>query len=434
MQRIIKHKKFIGHKKKGLTVYIPILVILLSLTIITASTFAFFADRNTDTGNITFNKVALSEGTYYGITRTLNDALPGTAIINDTLSFAKAVESANIFVRAKLSFSYDGDDTQVESFLDGLRSTTASSMNISGDAIGTTGAKWSEKIDNYVYLINESDPQAFFNVTDSTEYILTSEITVPTSLTQGDDYSQYMEQIDFNFAFQAIQSANMGTDFATIVSTFDEVFPLATSEVIPYGVSATNAENAGLTYLRSGVEFDPETDPIVYGDIISITATPTEGYTLDSITVNGQPYVLGTQFVATGDISVVTVVSGTQLPTHDLHIIRLEYGATLIITAVKDADNNTINIPISFQTSVLSPDVGPDGAYVTEDCFIEGYCYYFEIVAMDGYMIQPETSVGGGTVVSYGNGFSLTCLCISGFDVSIVVTEDTPAEPEEPPM
>ena len=407
-----------------MALYIPILVILLSLTIITASTFAFFADRNTDTGSVTFNKVALSDGTHFGVTRTLSDALPGTAIIDDTLSFAKAVDSADIFVRAKLSFSYDGEDTQVESFLDELRSAIASSMNISGGAIGTTGAKWSDKIDNYVYLVNDSETLAFFDVTDSTEYSLTSEITVPTSLTQGDNYSQYMEQINFNFAFQAIQSANVGDDFATIVGIFDEVFPLATSEIMTYSVAAINAENAGLTFLRSGVEFDPETDPIVYGDVISITAAPTDGYTLDSITVNGQPYVLGTQFTATGDISVTTVVTGVQATTYDLRISRYE-GITLTITAVKDANNNTINIPVSFQTDVFDEYAGTVGAYVTEDCFIENYTYYFSIVVWDWYMLDIGSFWFNGGVEISNEGLSRTCLATSLFDLTLV------AQPEE---
>ena len=226
--------------------YLPVLIILLSLTVITGSTFAFFADRNTDDADITFGKVELSDGTNVGQTKIITDAIPGTPIMDETLAFAKAVDSQPIYVRAKLSFSLiDEGNTTINAFLEELRTATADSMGIGGQVAGTS-AYWSAKDGNYVYLTDEAGTD-LFSVTDSTLYTLTTaNITIPTSLTQGDDYSQYMEQIRFSFAFQALQSANVTGSLVDKKAIFNEIFPEYASEQIS-GLGEINSYGAGVT-------------------------------------------------------------------------------------------------------------------------------------------------------------------------------------------
>lgn len=252
-------------KKTNKMAYLPILIIMLSLTIITASSFAFFTDRGGDTGTVSFGKVELSDGTNASITKTLYDVLPGDAIIDETLSFSKSVDSEPIYVRAKLSFSSQSTDETVAEFLTTLRAFSAADFGISSTEIGTTGAKWSAKDGNYVYLVNADDETTLFDVTDTTTFSLSNSIVVPDGLEQAVDgegqatFGQYMEDIKFHFAFQAIQSESVDETVEVTKNLFDTIFSENAYEVIPFiasydmGMSSSPQEIDDITNAQSQI-------------------------------------------------------------------------------------------------------------------------------------------------------------------------------------
>lgn len=296
--RIINNRN--AKKSRTWAKYLPIFIILLSLTVITGSTFAFFADRNIDNADITFGKVELSDGTNVGQTKVITDALPGTPIMDEVLAFAKATESQPIYVRAKLSFSLvdEGNET-INAFLDELRNATADAMGIGGQVAGTN-AYWSEKDGNYVYLTDETGTD-LFSVTDSTLYTLTStNITIPTSLTQGDDYSQYMQQIRFNFAFQAIQSTNIVGTLTEKKAIFDEIFPEAVSEQLSglgeiqsFGMGTTNSNQINSQTMENTTQL-----PLIYNGTNNGATSGYEAYNENESNIQNEitalPYNVGT--------------------------------------------------------------------------------------------------------------------------------------------
>ena len=87
---------------KSISKYLPILIILLSITIMVGSTFAYFTDRKEDTSNLTFSKVELSSETTLGVDGAIHDVIPGSKLIDGEVAFSKAIDSEAIYVRAKV--------------------------------------------------------------------------------------------------------------------------------------------------------------------------------------------------------------------------------------------------------------------------------------------------------------------------------------------
>ena len=58
-------------------------------------------------------------------------------------------------------------------------------------------------------------------------------------------------------------------------------------------------ENGTITVKKAdGTKVTPGTDAIAFGDVLTITATPDDGYRLDSLTVNGEPFTSGDTITA----------------------------------------------------------------------------------------------------------------------------------------
>ena len=133
--------------------YLPVFVILLAVTIIVGSTFAYFTDKTDEESVITFSKVELSSETTTGVNGKLTDVIPGMPITYGALSFSKSIDSEPIYVRAKLSFSLPAqyeNDTDMQNLLAAFRGAT--DFNIVDTE--QNDAVWSEKEGNYFYLLD----------------------------------------------------------------------------------------------------------------------------------------------------------------------------------------------------------------------------------------------------------------------------------------
>lgn len=218
-------KKIKNSSRFNFTKYIPIFVILLSVTIIVGSTFAYFTDTKQEESDLTFSLVELSSETTTGINGVIYDALPGTKLINGEVAFAKSIDSEPIYVRAKISYSLpSGASEGMEEVLKALRA--ADGYNIEADL--PNGAKWSAKDGNYFYLLNSSDGMMVVESID--KYVLTKEMVIPRDLEQLEGNAQYMESVNFHIAFEAIQSDNVTSDVSEIKKIFNNLFPESEAE------------------------------------------------------------------------------------------------------------------------------------------------------------------------------------------------------------
>lgn len=251
-----------------LSKYLPILIILLSITIVVGSTFAYFTDTDKEDGLLTFSKVELSDETNVGISGTIRDAIPGTKLIDGAIEFSKSIDSAPLYVRAKISFSATSENEDMSLYVDALRN----SEKLGIITTEQNGAYWSEKEGNYFYLLN-SDKSSLKVVDDTYVYTLSENMVVPYDLEQLPNLSQYMENVNFHIAFQAIQAENITNNLTEVKSLFNEIFPESDNEKIKVVEIKFMDKNLSDTYLTSiitnGVTTRPA-DPVYDGDTVFV--------------------------------------------------------------------------------------------------------------------------------------------------------------------
>jgi len=225
--------------------YIPVLLILLSITLMIASTLAYFSDKVDSESSLTFGKVELSNETMVGVDGVLFDVLPGMKIIDGEVAFSKSIDSNDILVRAKLAFSLPKEfekDNDMQAFIKQLRNST--DFNIVSE--NQNQAVWSVKDGNYFYLLDANDNTKLKVVNDIYTYKLATTIEIPRSLTQLEDNAQYMKSVNFHIAFEAIQSDNVDNSLDEAKILFDEVFPTPENEKAGIYVSVMNSTHSGI--------------------------------------------------------------------------------------------------------------------------------------------------------------------------------------------
>ena len=78
---------------------------------------------------------------------------------------------------------------------------------------------WTTKSGNYVYLVHDAEGEDYdgtpFKVTDTTTYKLLDRFIIPTSITTLPNNTQYMAEVRFTLAFQAIQADNLDSMIET---------------------------------------------------------------------------------------------------------------------------------------------------------------------------------------------------------------------------
>lgn len=250
--------------QKGFIKYLPVLIILLSITIMAGSTFAYFNNRQDKTGTLTFSKVELSSETSAGVNGQIRDVIPGTKLVDGDLSFAKAVDSQAMYVRAKISFSLPTELKEDEKMIELLEALRLSS-NFNVKTEPQNGAVWSNKMGNYYYLLDADDNSKLKRVDDTATYTLASEIIIPYDLEQLEDKYQYMKTINFHVAFEAIQADNVSDAVDGAKEVFNLVFPEEDTQVIVLTITQynNNDEEAVTTELQLGDTFN---EPIVEKD------------------------------------------------------------------------------------------------------------------------------------------------------------------------
>jgi len=216
-------------RKVGGMKYLPVLLILLSITIMIGSTFAYFTDRKDGTSDLTFSKVELSSETTVGIDGKLRDVIPGSKLVDGAVAFSKSIDSEAIYVRAKISFSLPREfatDNDMQALIKQLRKAT----DFNTITTEQHGAVWSAKDGNYFYLLNKDETTKLMRVDTIDTFVLANEVVVPRDLESLPNNAQYMKGINFHIAFEAIQADNVSDVLSETKVTFDTLFPIVESE------------------------------------------------------------------------------------------------------------------------------------------------------------------------------------------------------------
>lgn len=273
----MENKKTASKVFRNIITYLPVAIILLSITFMIASTLAYFSDQENRDSNLSFGKVQLSEETNVGVSGTIYDAIPGTKLIDGAISFSKSTESQPIFVRAKISFSNDSGNPDMDAYVEALRNSEEFGIIYE---IQNSNAVWSEKEGNYYYLLTQ-DKSAFKAVNTTDTYILTNEMVIPRDLKQLNGNAQYMESVNFHVAFQAIQVANV--EQHEVKDLFNEIFPESESEKLTYRVEINSNNGAAnvTTKIEVGATMQAPETPIKDGFTF-------DGWYAQDGSVNGQ--------------------------------------------------------------------------------------------------------------------------------------------------
>lgn len=76
-----------------------------------------------------------------------------------------------------------------------------------------------------------------------------------------------------------------------------------------FDLTITAGENSTITVLSGETIVTAGTDVISYDEVLTITATAGDGYTISTLTVNGEAFTSGTTHTVTGDVAVVSVAT-----------------------------------------------------------------------------------------------------------------------------
>lgn len=74
---------------------------------------------------------------------------------------------------------------------------------------------------------------------------------------------------------------------------------------------ARTATNCTVTVTKNGEAVSDGDDALTYGDVITISATAAEGYTMESLLVNGETFVSGETLTVNGNVNIVATAEET---------------------------------------------------------------------------------------------------------------------------
>ena len=248
-------------KAKKRSVLLPVVLIVLSVCLILGTTLAYFTDTRSTNTPVNFGKIEISVNEPFETTIPLKDALPGDKIV-DKISFTKATDSEDMYVRVKAL--YETTSTN-EDILDFVEEMNTYDLNVKEYTAGDFA--WSEKFGDFYYLVERTSTSEMYNLQNPIEIIFSDYMELPRELEQLDEYAQFMETISLNIEVQAIQSANLPNSLITdVYDNFTETFE--TGSDVVYSISGHE------TLFYIGDEFN-------IGDLQIANTTPVGNIILD---------------------------------------------------------------------------------------------------------------------------------------------------------
>ena len=204
--------------KRKTSVILPVVLIVMSVCLILGTTIAYFTDTRGTSTPVNFGKIEISVDEPFSSTVSIKDAIPGTKI-TDKVAFKKAVDSEDMYVRAKVLFTTTSEDTNIQNLVTELNSYE---LDIKEYSAGDYA--WSEKYGDYIYLVERETPTNAYNITSTDEIVVSDRIELPRELRQSANYAQYLNSIELLVELQAVQSLNVANRIVDLYYVFSEKF------------------------------------------------------------------------------------------------------------------------------------------------------------------------------------------------------------------
>lgn len=225
--------------KRSKTLFLSIGLIVLSLIIITASSFAYFTDKTSNNNTLSFGKIDLNNTPTVTSNVSLNDKVPGDQIEWD-IKFQKEIASEAMYVRITMKFVAPSDASEtIKSLVSSWNkaaSTTANFAPVADTSKGYTLVAGAKEGDVY-YLVNRTATTNLYKVDTNDEIVVSGTYTIPTAITQtigSEDrtvVSPYMGSISLEITIQAIQADNnVATTAEGAKTAFNTYFPTASAQ------------------------------------------------------------------------------------------------------------------------------------------------------------------------------------------------------------
>ena len=107
----------------------------------------------------------------------------------------------------------------------------------------------------------------------------------------------------FDLTTFTVNGVTVTSPYEMTVTGAVEVVTEATLQT--FNLAETVGENVTVTYTVEQQEVTAGTGVLSYGDVLTITATPADGYAVSTLTVNGETFTSGNTITVTGNITVV---------------------------------------------------------------------------------------------------------------------------------
>ena len=204
--------------KRKTSVILPVALIVMSICLILGTTLAYFTDTRGTSTPVNFGKIEISVDEPFSSTVSIKDAIPGTKI-TDKVAFKKAVDSEDMYIRAKVLFTTTSEDTNIQNLV-----TELNSYDLDIKDYTTGDYAWSEKYGDYIYLVERETPTNAYNITSTDEIIISDRIELPRELRQSANYAQYFQSINLLIELQAIQSYNVTKTLIEVDTAMGDIY------------------------------------------------------------------------------------------------------------------------------------------------------------------------------------------------------------------
>lgn len=208
------------------------------------------------------------------------------------------------------------------------------------------------------------------------------------------------------------------------IAYLEELLRIARGDapVKEYSIFESITGSCTLTYEVNGQQISAGSKVLDYGDVLKITATPASGYTLQSLTVNGNDFVSGSTITVTSDIRVNAIAvaggEGFTIVNNSINTVEIYYEVD------KEERGNTFVYGGSTETISINAEYPyyiryESGGSTNTHTFTGTYQGTTETNLQVGYYdanIQPPNAVGSNTEWSFysGDNGTLTISAPSG--------------------
>lgn len=252
----------------------------------------------------------------------LKGVLTDLKAIKGDLKFNLTItKDSNTTVVAKLNGKTITAGTKVISAGDELVFTITYATNYIKDTLTVNGEPYVSGtvinvVDDITLVATAKLPT--YNLTKTVDSNTTITVTKDgTPITAGANAITYGEVLTITASYSTGYEKNVltvnGNNFTSgnTITVNGNIDIVGNAKPIAYDLSISADENTTITVLKGDVPVSAGENTITYGDVLTISASYSEGYEKDTLTVNGEAFTSGNTITVSGNVAVVSTSKAT---------------------------------------------------------------------------------------------------------------------------